>query len=250
MLAATREQRRGLKAAIAMTPPPAQQAPPAPATAQRKIAPAMPHIPGVSDAPKAPRFDPKPLMGVALILALCAAVFSIWLWHQHYGKQQAAVPAPATPESTMQSPPPIDKSANADSDAIATLDELTQPWAYKRFGFVDPKTHESVPAMVIHIPSSGEHELFWAFSMNTPFSQCELQYVTDVAALSQRFAYPVAHPMLVSDCDGTLYDPLKMSTLPDGSWVRGEIVRGGGIRPPIAIQVHVRGRVLVADRIE
>jgi hypothetical protein len=250
MLAATHEQHRGLKAAISMTPPPTQQVAPPPTAAQPKIAPAMPRIPGVSDAPKAPRFDPKPFMSVALILAVCAAVFSIWLWHQHHGRQEAAVPAQAIPEPVLQSQPPIDKSAHADSDAIGTLDELTQPWAYKRFGFVDPKTHESVPAMVIHIPSSGGHELFWAFSLNTPFSQCELQYVTDVAALSQRYAYPVAHPMLVSACDGTLYDPLKMSTLPDGSWVRGEIVRGGGIRPPIAIQVHVRGRVLVADRIE
>ena len=47
-----------------------------------------------------------------------------------------------------------------------------------------------------------------------------MQYVTDLNALSQRFAYPAAHPLVVSDCDGILYDPLKMATLPDGSWVR------------------------------
>jgi len=233
-----------------MTPPPAQQATPPPTAAQPKLTPSMPRIPGVGEAPKAPRFDPKPLIGAALVLGVCVAVLSVWFWRQHHGKPEAAVPAQAALEPTIQSPPPIDKSVNTDSDAIGTLDELSKPWAYKRFGFVDPKTHETVPAMVIHIPSSGGHELLWAFSMNTPFSQCELQYVTDVAALSQRYAYPVAHPMLVSDCDGTLYDPLKMATLPDGSWVRGEIVRGGGIRPPIAIQVHIRGRVLVADRIE
>ncbi len=56
--------------------------------------------------------------------------------------------------------------------------------------------------------------------------------------------------MVVSDCDGVLYDPLKMGTLSDGTWVRGEIVRGGGIRPPVAIQVEVRGRNLIAKRIE
>ena len=214
------------------------------------MAPAMPRIPGVSDAPKASQSNAKPLIAVALSLALCATVFSIWLWRHHVEKQETAAPAQVTPEPAIQSPPPIDKSANTDSDAIATLDELAKPWANKKFGFVDPKTHETIPAMVIHVPSTGGHDLFWAFSMNTPFSQCQLQYITDVAALAQRYAYPVAHPMLVSDCDGTLYDPLKMSTLPDGSWVRGEIVRGGGIRPPIAIEVHARGRVLVADRIE
>jgi hypothetical protein len=56
--------------------------------------------------------------------------------------------------------------------------------------------------------------------------------------------------MVVSDCEGTIYDPLKMATLPDGSWVRGDIVRGSGIRPPIAIQVQVRGREVVAARME
>lgn len=233
-----------------MTPPPTQQAPPAPPAPRPKIAPAMPRIPGVGDAPKAPKSNHKPLVAVALILVACAALLAVWLWHQHHGKPAAAVPAQAAPEPAVQSPPPVAKSADVDADAVGTVDELAKPWAYKKFGFADPKTHETVPAMVIHIPSTGGHELFWAFSMNTPFSQCQLQYVTDVAALSQRYAYPASHPMLVSDCDGTLYDPLKMATLPDGSWVRGEIVRGGGIRPPIAIQVHVRGRVLVADRIE
>lgn len=233
-----------------MTPPPTQQAPPAPASPRPKIAPAMPRIPGVGEAPKARQFDPKPLIGGALILVVCAALFGLWLWHHHQGRSDAAIPVQAAPEPAVQSPPPVDRSANVDSDAIGTLDELAQPWAYKKFGFLDPKTHEAVPAMVIHLPSSGGRELFWAFSMNTPFSQCQLQYVTDLAAVSQRYAYPATHPMLISDCDGTLYDPLKMATLPDGSWVRGEIVRGGGIRPPIEIQVHVRGRVLVADRIE
>lgn len=236
--------------------PPTQQAPPAPAAARPKIAPEMPRIPGVSEAPKpsqapkAPRSNPKPLMAVALIGLVCAAILAVWIWRQHQGQPQAAVPVQPAPQPAVQSPPPVDKSANIDPDAIGTLEELAKPWAYKKFGFLDPKTHETVPAMVIHIPSTGGRELFWAFSMNTPFSQCQLQYVTDLAALSQRYAYPASHPMLVSDCDGTLYDPLKMATLPDGSWVRGEIVRGGGIRPPIEIQVHPRGRVLVADRIE
>ena len=236
-----------------MTPPPAQQAPPAPPAppaSRPKITPAMPRIPGVSDAPKAPQSSLKPLVGAALIVVVCAAIIAVWFWRQHQGKPAAAVPVQTAPEAAVQAPPPVDKSANVDSDAIATVEELAKPWAYKKFGFADPKTHETVPAMVIHLPSSGGRELYWAFSMNTPFSQCQLQYVTDVAAISQRYAYPAAHPMLISDCDGTLYDPLKMATLSDGSWVRGEIVRGGGIRPPIEIQVHVRGRVLVADRIE
>src|SRR5579864_4129133 len=112
MLAPAYEQHRGLKAAIAMTPPPAQQATPPPAVAERKLAPSMPRIPGVGEAPKAPRFDPKPLIGMAVLLAVCAAALSVWLWQQHRGKPEAAVPAQATPEPAIQSPPPIDKSVN------------------------------------------------------------------------------------------------------------------------------------------
>ena len=233
-----------------MTPPPVQQVTAGASAAQRNIAPEMPRIPGVSDAPKAPQLDAKLLIGVALIAAVCAAGFAVWFWHRHHTKPGTARPAQATAELAMHNLPAVNQSANTDPGAIATVDELAKSWAYKRFSFVDPQTHEIIPAMVIHFPSSSTLESFWAFSTKTPFSQCELQYITDVAALSQRYAYPATHPMLVSDCDGTLYDPLKMATLPDGSWVRGEIVRGGGIRPPIAIEVQVHGRVLVADRIE
>ena len=104
--------------------------------------------------------------------------------------------------------------------------------------------------MAIHLPGSPAEPSFWAFALSNPLSRCQLQYVTDLSALSLRFAYPAAHPMVVSDCDGIVYDPLKMVTLPNGSWVRGEMVRGVGIRPPIAIQVEVRGRDVIAKRME
>ncbi len=102
--------------------------------------------------------------------------------------------------------------------------------------------------MLIRLPGSAPS--FWGFSLSAPLSRCPLQYVTDLSVLSQRFAYAAAHPMIVSDCDGTIYDPLKMATLADGSWARGEIVRGGGIRPPIAIEIEVRDRNLIAERME
>jgi hypothetical protein len=56
--------------------------------------------------------------------------------------------------------------------------------------------------------------------------------------------------MVVSPCDGTVYDPLKVSALPGNTFVRGEIVQGSGLRPPISINVKVRGRTILADRIE
>jgi hypothetical protein len=209
----------------------------------------MPRIPGVGDAPSRARFQIKPLLTVVLAALLCAILFGLWLSHRRHAALNASAPAEAATSGSSASNASLTKT-DTDPNAIATLDELAKPWSSKRFNFIDPKSRNSIAGIVIHLPASGSGESFWAFSLNTPFSRCPLQYVTDLSALSQRFAYPAAHPLVVSDCDGILYDPLKMATLGDGSWVRGDIVSGGGIRPPINIQVEVVGQNLVAKRME
>jgi hypothetical protein len=210
----------------------------------------MPRIPGVNDKPEPTGFQPKPLIAVVLAVILCAGAFALWVSHRRQTDLRTAEPAVAAAPAASNSNAPSTSKTNTEPNAIATLDELAKTWSSKKFNFVDPETHESVAAVVIHLPSSGAGESFWAFSLKNPYSQCPLQYVTDLNALSQRFAYSAAHPMVVSDCDGILYDPLKMATLPDGSWVRGDIVRGGGIRPPISISVRIRDRELIAERME
>jgi hypothetical protein len=47
-----------------------------------------------------------------------------------------------------------------------------------------------------------------------------------------------------------VYDPLKVGSIGGNTWVRGEIVQGSGLRPPISIDVKVLGRLVVADSIE
>lgn len=228
-----------------MTPPYVQRPPHAEAN---KAAPVMPRIPGVNDENAGGHVQWKPLSAVIVVALVCAGGFAYWLSHRRPADQEAsAAPTAAAPEFSIPDP-----SANAESDgdpnSIARVDELARAWSSKKFNFVDPQSHDRVAAMVIRLPGSGDS--FWAFSLNPPFSRCELQFVSDLTALSQRFAFPATHPMVVSDCDGTIYDPLKIATLPDGAWVRGDIVRGSGIRPPLAIQVQVRGRELIASRIE
>lgn len=232
-----------------MNPRPLQHAP-VPA-AQPKIAPPMPRIPGLPQAPPAstlPGLQLKPLLAVIGVALVCVSGLAFWLLHRRAVELTSAIPD----EPASQNLPNVSSQNDADSeiDAVGTLYELAAPWSSKKFLFVDPNTHQSVPAMVVHLPGSATRPAFWAFALTNEFSRCQLQYVTDLTAISQRFAYPAEHPMVVSDCDGILYDPLKMGTLPDGTWVRGEIVRGGGIRPPTAIQVEVHGRNLVAKRIE
>ena len=227
-------------------PPTVQRSPRPPAT--KKVAPVMPRIPGVNDKPAGAQVQLKPLITVIVAALFCAAGFAVWLSHRRQEDQKSsASEAVASPAASLSDSSSAAKS-EIDPNVIAKVDELARPWSSKKFTFADPQSHNNVDAVAIRLPGAGES--FWAFSLNTPFSRCQLQFITDLSALSQRFAYPATHPMVVSECDGTIYDPLKMATLSDGSWVRGDIVRGGGIRPPIAIQVQVRGQELVAARME
>jgi len=209
----------------------------------------MPHIPGVVHAPIRAGLQLKPLIAVIAAALICVSGFALWLSHRRNTDLKASA---ATEFVTSVAAP--DASSNLQTDTepntVGTLYELAAPWSSKTFLFVDPKNHLSVPAMVIHLPSPPAEPIFWAFALTNPLSPCQLKYVTDLSALSLRFAYPAAHPMIVSDCDGILYDPLKMATLSDGTWVRGDIVRGAGIRPPISIQVEVLGRNVIAKRME
>jgi hypothetical protein len=210
----------------------------------------MPRIPGVNQVPARARLQLKPLLTVILGALVCATAFGFWLSHQRHAdlKASASSEAGASGASSANTSPVA--KTTTEPGAIATLDELAKPWSSKEFNFVDPKSQNGVAAIVIRLPDSGSGESFWAFSRTSLLSRCPLRYVTDLNALSQHFAYPAVHPMVVSDCDGILYDPLKMATLPNGTWVRGDIVGGVGIRPPINIQVEVVGPDLVARRIE
>jgi hypothetical protein len=229
-----------------VTPRTTQQ--PTTCSAQSKMTPEMPRIPGVLQRPSRAPLQLKPLITVILAALLCASGFALWLSHRRHANLNASATSGA-PISEVFDAPSTTK-ADTEPNTIGTLYELAQPWSSKTFLFIDPKNQQGVPAMVIHLPGPPAEPSFWAFALSNPLSHCQLQYVTDLRALSLRFAYPAAHPMVVSDCDGILYDPLKMATLPNGSWVRGEMVRGVGIRPPIAIQVEVRGRDVIAKRME
>ena len=100
--------------------------------------------------------------------------------------------------------------------------------------------------MVIRLPGGG----LWAFSLQEPYGKCELEFVTDLGRLATQYGYRASHPMVVNPCNNTVYDPLKVGSLGGNVWVRGEIVQGGGLRPPLAIDVRVSGHSIIADRIE
>jgi len=129
---------------------------------------------------------------------------------------------------------------------VGTTAELAKAWAGKRFLFRDPVTSEPVPAMIVHLPDGS----YWAFSLREPFGTCDLAYVTELEQLRTDYNFPASHPMVVNTCNRTVYDLLRYGGSSDGGLVRGEVVEGLGIRPPMAIEVRVEGQQLVAVRME
>ncbi len=105
--------------------------------------------------------------------------------------------------------------------------------------------------MVTRLPGAATGgAAFWAFSLQAPFGRCELEFVTDLHTLAGQYGYRANHPMVVDPCNATVYDPLRMGTLPSGAWARGEVVQGVGVRPPMGIDVHVQGDRLLASKME
>ena len=58
------------------------------------------------------------------------------------------------------------------------------------------------------------------------------------------------HPMVGDPCSRTLFDPLKMTNLPGNFLVRGGIVQGSDLRPPLGVEIRVRGKDILAIRAE
>ncbi len=90
----------------------------------------------------------------------------------------------------------------------------------------------------------------WAFALQEPYGKCSLEYLADTGLLASKYNFQASHPMVVNPCNNTVYDPLKVGPLGDNTWARGEVVQGSALRPPLSIDVVVRGHPIVADRME
>jgi hypothetical protein len=224
-----------------------------------RFQPNMPQIPGVPAAK-----DARPGSGahglgsrqLAKIGGIVAAAFLIGIailwWMRGNSKRAGQSPSPETSvaESTgpadSSSAPPSEVPAGEGGTIAATSEELSKPWAAKTFIFVKPVTRENVEAIVIRLPGGN----LWSFSLQEPYGQCKLEYMTDLNRLAKQYSYRASHPMVVNPCNSTIYDPMKIGQLGEGVWARGEIVRGMGLRPPISIEVQASGNSIIASRIE
>ena len=218
----------------------------------------MPQIPGVSGAGARPSAAPNP--AVKLIIGLLAVLLVVFLgarWalrpkraelRPSEQQPQIEVPAPAPDPSTL-----IPHATDA-NPGIANAQEMAKPWSSKEFLIRNPLNGENVPGVLIRLPIGSPTQAggYWAFVEKSVFGDCKLEYVTDMNKLKTDYGFNAAkHPMVGNPCSRTVFDPLKTSNLPgNGAWVRGSIVQGSDLRPPLGIELKVEGRNILAVRTE
>ncbi len=236
---------------------------------QDPFKPTEPNIPGVTGnparnkpAPEPPRAAPpqprntaaapekipaqKALSIAAIVVVLVSLVLYVW---KHSSTPEHATVAPAVAAAPVVDLPPVvtppSPNVPVGPGPVATTAELASAWSSKRFVFRATQASENIPALVVHLPSG----VYWGLSLRQPYGTCELQYVSDLAKLEREYGFRADHPMVADPCDRVLFDLARYGTGPNGE-VRGAIVSGRGVRPPIAIEVKVRGKQVVAIQLE
>ena len=224
--------------------------------------PAQPQIPGVEAVsakqeapPPAPietaaelaprRKSPKWIVGVVAAALVLGAALAWWTHiSSSRSESQDTEEATPTPEAgtTTQQPAVVQPVGPG---TIATTDELAKPWSSKRFLYRNPLTDETVPALVVHLPGGK----YWGFSLREPYGKCEMELVTDLQKLQSTYSVKAGYPMVGDPCDKSVFDLTRYTNAP-GGLVRGEVVTGPAIRPPVAIEISTRGDKVLAERME
>jgi len=190
----------------------------------------------------------KRLAKIAAALVLLAMLASFAIKTIGRSQQSDSDLPPARQDNVASTPPQspeIDAAqkplyASQSNPQVATLSELAEPWSSKRFFFRSLTVSKYVPAVIVRLPGpASQSKSYWAFSLEAPFSQCQFEYIDDLAKLSSDYGFQAAHPMVVNPCSRAIFDPLQLKELPGNILVRGAIVHGYDPRPPFAIEVKV-----------
>jgi hypothetical protein len=240
---------------------------PAPAAAQpegatepkpQRFKPEMPQIPGViagGPSKKEPSLNPAIPLGIGIAAVVLVALLGARLVsHPKPAENAVAVPPPQieVPAPAVD-PNSLLPHATGNAPEIATVAEMSKPWTSKSFFFVNHLTGENVPAMLIRLPqgSANSPEGYWAYEVNAPFGNCRLEYVTDLTHLTNDYDFRGArHPMVGNPCSRSVFDPTKMSEIPGNFWVRGTLVQGSDVRPPLGIELKIQNKNIQALRME
>jgi hypothetical protein len=229
--------------------------------------PQQPRIPGVVHAVLTPTSIPEesvgprfarqalervrlliPLLWVPLTIAVILATGAgllLWGGKNSHKLGSASQPIGATLLPPVATAPKNPGGLPVAPGVVATTEELEKPWSSKQFLFRNPVTNVPFRAIVVRLPGGA----LWGLSLHQPFGDCELEYQTSAQKLQTDFRVHSTHPMVVDPCSGAVFDLSQYSNGPNGL-VRGEIVAGSAVRPPLAIEIQTRGKQVFAVRAE
>ena len=222
---------------------------------RKKTAPPSPRpVAPIAAAPQSgpPEDDSKQRMiaiaaclGAVLLLALFLIVPKLMSPAKPVEAPVQATAPTTNADAELSAAAALTSSGPVAPGVIATTDELAKPWASKHFNYRDPITGQTTPALVVHL-SNGS---YWGFSMVEPYGTCKLEFVTDLAKLHTEYNFDATHPMVVDPCQHAVFDLLQYSGA-SNSEVRGALVHGVGVRPPLAIEIEQHGKEISASRME
>ena len=216
----------------------------------------MPEIPGVSGAGSRRSHTAVPLAVIGGLAAVVIIVFLVgrWLLRPHSTEVVATEPAP---QLEVPTPPPDPAAAlphsTAQNPQIAAVEQLAKPWSSQEFVFRNRLNGENIPAIIIRLPggSASQASGYWALSLKAPYGSCKLEYVSDLEKLRNDYDFRGAkHPMVGNPCTRTVFDPLRMANMPGNVWVRGAMVQGAPLRPPLGIELNIEKGQILALRME
>lgn len=169
------------------------------------------------------------------------------IWRAYNPPGESASNAPAVTDTAPVAPESDNRAGKLPvaPGEIATAEELSKPWSSKRFVFRNRFTSDNTEAIAVRLPGG----YLWGISLREPYGTCDLQYVTDLALLRSQYNFAAVHPMVVNSCTGAVYDLARYGSGPNGL-VRGEVVHGAAVRPPIGIEVVQRGDKIIVTRME
>jgi len=211
----------------------------------------MPQIPGVAGATARAGSGGGPWLVVGGVVAVLLAVLvgGRLLSKSHRAESESGTAQIDVPTAAPELPVPAAKEGEP---TIAHVGELANPWDSRLFSFRN-RSGENVSALLLRLPggSSAQSSSYWAVAMRSAYGNCQLEYVQDLDKLKAGYGYRQArHPMVGNPCSRSLYDPLKYASLPGNVLVRGAIAQGSDLRPPLGIEVKIRGKDIIATRME
>ncbi len=216
----------------------------------------MPQIAGVSGSRSSAASNPT----VKLVIGLLTVLLVVFLGARFAlrPKHEAPPPAEQQPQIEVPSPAPDPSTllphATDAEPGIADVAEMAKPWSSKEFYIRNRLTGENIAALLIRLPAASPSQSsgYWAFAQKSPYGNCQLEYLTDLNRLKTDYGFRAPkHPMVGNPCSRTVFDPLKTTNLPGtGAWVRGSIVQGSDLRPPLGIEIKIVGKNILAVRTE